>query len=334
MRTPKLSICISTYNRGDYLAQTLESIVCQTSEEVEIVLLDGASKDNTPDIGKTFEKRCPQLRYVRIEEDLGFDEKYAKIGELARGEYCWMFTDDDLLKPGAIAAVLEELGKNYSLIVVNAEVCNIDFSVTLQKQRISQNRNRIYRITEDDWNQLFADTGMYLTFIGGLVVKRTLWNAREKVAYFKTMFVHMGALFQAPLPGESLLIAYPWITIRYGNAQWTPRSFEIWMFLFPKLVWNFNTFADWSKNKVECLEPWRKPSRLLIARAMNHYSLNEYQRWLKPLLGKSFYTLIAWTIAVFPVTPLNFFARTLLKLCGKHPSMTSYDLERSRKLTR
>ena len=128
---------------------------------------------------------------------------------------------------------------------------------------------------------LLADTGMYLTFIGAVVIQRALWIQRISRELFQNSFIHMIVIFGNRLPGDTLMIANPWIVIRYGNALWRGRSFEIWMLEFPKLVWSFNDFADWAKERVERREPWRRWRRLLMMRAMGRYSIEQYRTWLE-----------------------------------------------------
>ena len=331
MNSIRLSICISTLNRGAFLGETLESILPQLTDEIELLILDGASTDNTQEVATSFAARCPRLKYIRLETGEGFDEKYCRLGEIAAGDYCWMFADDDLLKPGAVAAVMEAMRKDYSLIVVNAEVRSKDLAVCLKRKRINAAQDRTYAPTSPDLDHLLADTGMHLTYIGGIVMKRSVWNQRERQKYFGTLFVHVAVIFQDPLPGDVLFLAYPWIIIRYGNALWTPRSFEIWMFTFPQLVWSFSHFANWAKQRVELREPWRCWHRLLMARAMGHYSRNEYSRWLEQRFRSPSERLLGRMIATVPIAPLNFMARFLAKwILRKSPSMTLYDLERWR----
>ena len=50
----KLSICIPTYNRAAYIGETLASIISQSNDDIEIVIVDGASTDNTADVVTSF----------------------------------------------------------------------------------------------------------------------------------------------------------------------------------------------------------------------------------------------------------------------------------------
>ena len=53
----RLSICIPTLNRGDYIGETLQSIASQWEEGVEIVIVDGGSTDRTLEIAAAFTDR-------------------------------------------------------------------------------------------------------------------------------------------------------------------------------------------------------------------------------------------------------------------------------------
>jgi len=324
----RLSICIATLNRAEFIGETLESIVSQVTPEVEVVVVDGASTDNTGEVVKGIAARCRGLRYVRLDQKGGVDQDYCKAVELAVGEYCWLFTDDDLLKPGAIAAVLAAAHGDYSLIVVNAEVRTADLAVCLQARRVHLAGDRVYPPSAPQRHYLLADAGDYLSFIGGVVMKRTVWSQRERARYFGTVFIHVGVIFQSPLPGEALVLAQPWIIIRYGNAQWVARSFEIWMFKWPNLVWSFPDYPDWAKKRVVAREPWRSLPHLLLYRATGRYTLKEYQAWLDPRLSSPWKKRVLSTIAKAPITPLNWLARFALRwIARKVPSITHSDLQ-------
>src|SRR3989442_15786016 len=70
---PKLSICIATLNRAAFIGQTLESIIGQATDEVEIVVADGASSDNTEEVVRSYQRRFPRLNYLRLEARGGVD---------------------------------------------------------------------------------------------------------------------------------------------------------------------------------------------------------------------------------------------------------------------
>jgi abequosyltransferase len=60
-----LSICIPTYNFGKFIGQTLESIIPNLTEAVEVVILDGGSTDDTADVVAQKQRNFPQIQYHR-----------------------------------------------------------------------------------------------------------------------------------------------------------------------------------------------------------------------------------------------------------------------------
>jgi abequosyltransferase len=294
----KLSICIATLNRSAFIGATLESIVCQATEQVEIVVLDGASTDNTEAVIRGYQELFPRLRYVRQNANMGVDRDFAEAVDLAQGEYCWLFSDDDLLKPGAIQAVLDAIEGNYGLIIPNSEAQNVDLSKLLVPQKLPLTADRIYKSNEGQL--LLADLGGYLTFIGCVIIKRQLWTAREKIKYFGTYFIHLGVIFQSPLPEDTLVIAKPLISIRYGNAMWLAKYFEVWMFKWPNLIWSFDDYPDSAKFQVCPKEPWRSLRTLLLYRAKGAYTPNGYFEWLKPRLDSYGTRALCKAIAYLP----------------------------------
>jgi|HubBroStandDraft_6_1064221.scaffolds.fasta_scaffold23582_3 abequosyltransferase len=294
----KLSICIATLNRAAFIGATLQSIVCQATEQVEIVVLDGASTDNTEEVVRGFQVSFPRLRYVRQSTNMGVDHDFAEAVDLARGEYCWLFSDDDLLKPDAIQTVLDAMGGNYGLIIANAEVRNADLSKLLISQKLAMTADRIYKSGEGQY--LLADLGGYLTFIGCVIIKRQLWSVREKRKYFGTYFVHLGVIFQSPLPDDTLVIAKPLISLRYGNAMWLGKYFEVWMFKWPNLIWSFADYQDSVKFQVCPKEPWRKVRTLLLHRAKGVYTPSGYFEWLEPRLESHWTRALSKAIAYLP----------------------------------
>ncbi len=296
MIAPRLSICIATYNRADYIAQTLNSIIPQLDDDVELLVVDGASTDNTEAVMRSYND--PHIRYIRLPVKGGVDQDYCKAVELARGEFCWFFTDDDILRPAAISTVKSALNSGYGMVIVNAEIRDRKLEIVLEHQRITMRDNRVY--SPQDMERLFVDTLNYLSFIGAVVIRRSIWLSRDQEPYFGTEFVHLGVIFQKPLTESVLVIAEPFIVIRYGNAQWTARSFYIWMFKWPSLVWSFDYISQEAKKKICMREPWRSFTTLIIQRCFGAYNIKSYRQFLSTVDASWPWRLCAWLLAIFP----------------------------------
>jgi abequosyltransferase len=295
----KLSICIATLNRAAFIGETLRSIGSQMQDEVEIVVLDGASKDATEQVVRSLQEDIPQLRYVRQDCNRGVDRDYNAAVELATGEYCWLMSDDDLAKPGVVEAVLRAIDNHrYGLIILNSEVRTLTLSQLLDHNRLRFNEDKVYR--PEEFERLFEETSAYLSYIGAVVIRRDLWIARDRGAYFGSYFIHVGVIFQAPLPAETLVLAEPYITIRFGNTQWRPREFEIRMVRWTNLVWSLSALSESVRSKCYRREPWRSFKSLVFYRAKGTYSLVEYRNWVRPRVGLGKDRLKALGVALTP----------------------------------
>ena len=319
---PRLSICIATRNRADLLGQTLDSILAQATAEIEIVVVDGASSDGTRRVVQAAQQRFPNMQYCQLEVNGGVDRDYSRTVELARGEYCWFMTDDDLLKPQAIQIVLGHLHQGYELIILNAENRTRDQAELISARRLDISADRVYQPAEAE--ALFAEVGYHLTYIGSVVIRRDLWNARDKERYWGTWFVHFGVIFQQPLPAATLVLAEPLIMGRIGNVSWTERIFEIWMFRWPELVWAM-PFSDRAKSKITPLAPWRNFKALLVHRGDGSYTLAGYRQWIEPQPAPGWYHRLAQLIAVLPPCAVWLFVYLYFRVAKPHARTLHYD---------
>jgi len=110
-----LSICIPTYNRAPYLKKCLESIVRQVgnNDEVEIIISDNVSDDNTSEIGAYYAKHYKNVKYFRNETNIGGDRNFIRVLKLGNGKYLKLLNDYSAFKDGGAIKMLE-IVKNHS----------------------------------------------------------------------------------------------------------------------------------------------------------------------------------------------------------------------------
>jgi glycosyltransferase involved in cell wall biosynthesis len=312
----KLTLAIATRERAGLLAETLDAWLGQLTPEVELLVVDGASRDSTPKVVADRQATSPGLRYVRLERAGGVDRDYDRAVVLAQGEYVWLLSDDDLPQPGAVAAVLAALADRPSLVVVNSR--NFDSTLTrpLDDKRLPVEADRVYAPTDQEG--LLAQTGNYLSFIGGVVIRREVWLTRERRRYFGSAFIHVGVIFQAPLPAHTRVLANPWLRLRGGNASWARHYFEIWMIKWPTLVWSFTHLAPEARRAVFAREPWRRPGALLICRAKGAYGPADFRRFLAPRRQSLPGWLLRWAIAHLPQRAVTTAAIVFFRLLRPH----------------
>lgn len=302
-RKIRLSVCITTLNRGRYIGSTLVSILQQATDECEVLVLDAGSTDDTSEVVQELAVQFKCLRYIRQPGNNGIDRDYDRAVEFSRGAYCWLMSDDDLLKPGALSTVLSALQYNASLVIVNAEVRYTDLSQVLQDRWMDIECDRIYSPSEMD--SLLIEVRYIARFIGCVVIARSLWLSRERQRYFGSLFIHVGVIFQSPLPSDAVVIAKPLIIYRWGNAHtFSSKELEIELLLWPALIWSL-CFPASVKTKVYSEKPWRVCRDMLFWRAMGIYSYAEYNRLISPRLRTLRERVVPCAIAVLPGALVN-----------------------------
>lgn len=323
VEVPKLSICIATYNREKYISESIESILRQLEPRVELVVVDGASPDNTAEIMSRYVSSGPDVRYFRQSKNSGVDQDYDKAVSYATGEYCWLMTDDDLLKPGAINRVLSELDGIRDLVIVNAEIRNADLSECLEERQLVISTDKSYSQNESDI--FFAECLNYLSFIGGVVIRREFWLERNRKLYYGSLFIHVGVIFQLPRIENVYVISDPLIVVRYGNAMWTSRGFEIWSFKWPEFVWSFSGISDEAKFKVIDPERGTRIKTLFYSRGTGAYTRVEYDKFVR-LKTKGIKRVIAHFISIIPTEIANIVSVFYFVKVNKTARMMLYDL--------
>lgn len=325
---PLLSVCIATRNRSAYIGQTLDNILEQCGKEVEVVVVDGASTDDTSAVVGERTAVSTNLKYYPQTTNSGIDGDFDKAVGLARGRYCWLMSDDDLLAPGAVARVLTACREVPDAVIVDAEVRSADLAEILVPHRLGFRGERHYGMAKSD--RLFVDCAQHLNYIGGLVVRRGLWLSRERKRYYGSEFIHVGVLFQAPLPGGAIAIGESLVQIRYGVGNWTSRSFQVWMFKWPTLIWSFDWLTETTRAAVSKRLPWRSPVVLLLYRAKGWYSWQEFRQLILPQAKPNWHSWLPGMIALLPGQLLNLALLVYAGLLRQQQRGGVYDLKRSR----
>ena len=103
----KVSICIPTYNRSDYLQYSVNSVLKQTYTDFELIICDDGSTDNTPEVVTSWNDS--RIRYLRHAENIGRSRNMRSGFDAALGEYFIKFDDDDALTSEFLAKTVAVL---------------------------------------------------------------------------------------------------------------------------------------------------------------------------------------------------------------------------------
>lgn len=109
-----VSVIMPIYNAEKYLSDTLNSIFSQDYKDIEIVLVDDCSKDNSANIIMEYQKEHPQIVYYLQEKNMGAGAARNKALELAKGQYVAFLDSDDIWLPDKINRQIELMKKTDS----------------------------------------------------------------------------------------------------------------------------------------------------------------------------------------------------------------------------
>ncbi|QDU32053.1 Abequosyltransferase RfbV [Poriferisphaera corsica] len=186
---PRLSFCIPTYNFGQFLPQTLDSIISQDNGHIEIVIVDGNSTDNTDQIIHEYQQRFPRLTFFKRDKRCGVDRDILKSVELAQSDYCWLFSADDVLSPGAIDLIFQNLTGQWNIAILNFMLCDYNLNpITSHDILNSADKHKTYNWSDpaelnDYLSRSLTSTALF-SFISSIIVNRNDWLAADPCTEF------------------------------------------------------------------------------------------------------------------------------------------------------
>lgn len=122
--TPRVSIIVPSFNQGSFIRQTIQSCLDQDYRPIEIIVMDGASTDNTVEVLKSFGD-IPELTWVS-EPDDGVVDAVNKGLRKATGEIAAIQSSDDFYLPGAFRACVDALTDDPGLSFVFGDIIKVD----------------------------------------------------------------------------------------------------------------------------------------------------------------------------------------------------------------
>ena len=118
--TRVVSVCLPTYNGADYIEEALRSILNQTYQDFELLVVDDSSSDATLDIVQSFSD--PRIQVHRNSERLGIPTNWNRCLELAGGEFMCLFHQDDVMRPENLERKVQLLSADESVSFIHSAV--------------------------------------------------------------------------------------------------------------------------------------------------------------------------------------------------------------------
>lgn len=147
MEDKLVSIIMPTYNCAKFIGKTIESVIAQTYENWELIIVDDCSKDNTEEVVSKYKDN--RIKYHRLENNSGAAVARTEAMKKARGSYMSFLDSDDLWKKDKLEKQLEFMNKN-----------NYNFTCT-EYEQIDEEGNKLNKVIKvkkrADYNRILLD---------------------------------------------------------------------------------------------------------------------------------------------------------------------------------
>ncbi len=114
--SPKITVYVPCHNYGEFLGEAIESVLCQTYKNWEMIIIDDGSTDNTPDVIDLY-KNAPNIRCFRTEK-IGLPKVCNFAISEAQGEYIIRLDGDDVFDENILLVLTAQLDNDENLALV------------------------------------------------------------------------------------------------------------------------------------------------------------------------------------------------------------------------
>lgn len=175
-----ISVIIPVYNVDNYLKRCIESVINQTYYDLEILLIDDGSSDNSLDICQKYQTLDKRIKVIH-HENCGVSVTRNEGLSMMRGEFLFFLDADDWIEPTCLQRMINEMKYGVDMVccdfkVVEENNCDYDEFIHFKHQGL-KNRNECI---DDYYNSL-----LYMRVIWGKLYRSSLWeNQRfENICY-------------------------------------------------------------------------------------------------------------------------------------------------------
>jgi len=124
--SPKVSVVMSVYNNGRYLAEAVDSVLSQSFDDFEFIIIDDCSTDGASETLEKYASQDSRIVLVKNETNIGLTKSLNKTLKIAKGEYIARMDGDDICLPDRFKKQVEYLDRNPDIALVFADIFLID----------------------------------------------------------------------------------------------------------------------------------------------------------------------------------------------------------------
>ena len=145
---PLVSIIVITYNSAKYVLETLESAKAQTYQNIELIISDDASTDNTVEICRQWveenKERFVRTEIITVPENTGIPANCNRGVKAAKGEWVKLIAGDDILYYSCVTTFMNSKTTNSKILLCELIDFENDLTLNLSEQNESNNINPLF----------------------------------------------------------------------------------------------------------------------------------------------------------------------------------------------
>jgi glycosyltransferase involved in cell wall biosynthesis len=212
-----LSIGIPTYNGEATIREAIESVASQMTEEVEVVVCDNASTDNTAHIVEEYSQQHQNIKYFRNSKNIGGSQNMNMIMNRSRGKFVWALGDDDKIAPGGVAKILSIIRQNeeYAFIFSNLSIWNRDFSSCISQKFLALETDQII----ENQDVFLKMLGANAAFTPCLIMNRAIWLRIPNSVFDETGWITLYRIYVSLHSRKAYLVNFPYAIFRDGSTR-------------------------------------------------------------------------------------------------------------------
>lgn len=188
---PLVSIVLPVYNGEQFLRKSIDSVIAQTFQNWELLILDDCSTDSSPDIAKEYAQKDSRILYFRNEHNLRLPGNLNKGFSLAKGDYLTWTSDDNMYRPTAIEKMVCALQENPDAHLAFASCQIIDENDSLAEFIMVNELSKKRIVGIDSVGACFLYTRKAYETVGDYDTEYILV---EDFDYWQRIFHHFGAV--------------------------------------------------------------------------------------------------------------------------------------------
>ncbi len=134
-KKPAISVIMPAYNAQEYLGRAIESILSQTFNDFEFIIINDASQDNTAEILATYQKKDKRIRVIKNKEHLLIAASLNKAVNTSRAAIIARMDADDVSMPNRLELQYSFMSNNPDIAVLGANITIVDKKGTVILKR-------------------------------------------------------------------------------------------------------------------------------------------------------------------------------------------------------